>query len=154
MQNESINGHSLNITNKILCDYMAALPEVRLDYPFGPEVEVFKIKSKMFALLSMGKERVGNGDLSNKDVGQINLKCDPTEALMLRDIFPAVIPGYHMNKKHWNTVLLNGTLPERELYRMIDNSYLLVVEGLPAIERKGLKLRNASAPVFLTSTLG
>lgn len=150
MASESINGNNADISNKKLRYYMAALPEVRLDYPFGPEVEVFKIKSKMFALFSMGKERVGNADLSNKDVGQLNLKCDPTEALMLRDIFEAVIPGYHMNKKHWNTVLLNGTLPARELYRMIDNSYLLVVEGLPVMERKGLKIRNAEAPVFLT----
>ncbi len=62
---------------------------------------------------------------------QMNLKCDPHEALILRDIFSAVIPGYHMDKRHWNTVILDGSVPQGELQRFIDNSYLLVVNKLP-----------------------
>ncbi len=60
----------------------------------------------------------------------MNLKCDPAEAEMLRDIFPAVIPGYHMNKRHWNTVELDGSIPDSEIQRMVDNSFALVVGGL------------------------
>lgn len=119
--------------------YINALPEVVLDYPFGPEVEVYKVCDKMFALYTLAKAQLG----------QLNLKCDPNEALFLRDYFPAVTPGYHMNKKHWNTVVLDGSVPERELQRMIDNSYKLVVAGLPKARRTGLQLRNAEAEIFL-----
>ncbi len=70
-------------------DYISSKPEAQLGYPFGPDAAVFKIKNKMFAL-------IGHSD----GYDRINLKCDPDEALALRDIFPAVIPGYHMNKKH------------------------------------------------------
>lgn len=99
------------------------------DYPFGPDALVMKVRGKMFALLS---ERAGEP--------QVNLKCDPHEAAMLRDIFPAVLPGYHMNKKHWNTVLLDGSVPEGEVQRMIDVSWRLVVAGLPKRERDALAL--------------
>ena len=99
-------------------------PEAVEDYPFGPEAAVFKVRNKMFGLLMEGKEEA-----------RINLKCDPDEALALRDIFPAVTPGYHMNKKHWNTVLLDGSVPDGEIERMIDNSYRLVVKGMPANKR-------------------
>ena len=79
-------------------DYLLAKPETRLDYPFGDDVMVFKVKKKMFATLSLGSgNEKGAG---NKMAGHycINLKCDPEEAIMLRDIFSSVIPGYHMNK--------------------------------------------------------
>ena len=71
----------------------------------------------------------------------MNLKCDPDEANALRDVFVAVIPGYHMNKKHWNTVILDGTIPVSEIERMIDRSYGLVVKGLKKAERQALELR-------------
>ena len=84
--------------------YLLSKPEVKLDFPFGEEVKVFKVKNKMFATLSLSK--MGEGDVndlsSEKRDWWMNLKCDPDEAVMLRDIFPAVIPGYHMNKKCQN----------------------------------------------------
>jgi predicted DNA-binding protein (MmcQ/YjbR family) len=104
--------------------YLLSQPEAVEDYPFGTEAAVFKVRNKMFGLLMQA-----NGE------ARINLKCDPDEALALRDIFPAVTPGYHMNKKHWNTVLLDGSVPDGEIERMIDNSYLLVVQGMPAAKR-------------------
>lgn len=99
--------------------YLLDKPEAKEDFPFGPEVAVYKVRDKMFALI--GTE--------NKEV-RINLKCDPVEAEQLRMVFDAVIPGYHMNKKHWNTVIINGSIPDGEVKRMIDNSYQLVVKGL------------------------
>jgi len=108
-------------------DYLLSKPEALEDYPFYPDVLVPKVRGKMFATLS---ERNGTAEM--------NLKCDPDEALALRDIFPAVKPGYHMNKKHWNTVTLNGSVPANEIRRMIDNSYLLVVGNLPRNARIAL----------------
>lgn len=72
----------------------------------------------------------------------MNLKCDPHEAVILRDIFPAVLPGYHMNKRHWNTVILDGSIPTGEIERMIDNSYELVVKGLKKVQRQALEIRH------------
>lgn len=108
---------------------LLAMPAAELDYPFGPDAEVFKVRGKMFALLfrRQGKEC-------------LNLKCDPHEALMLRDIFPAIQPGYHMNKKHWNTVVLDGTVPAGELARLMEASWALVVAGLPRRHRDALRL--------------
>ena len=108
-------------------DYLLGKPEALEDYPFYPDVMVPKVRGKMFATLS---ERNG--------IAEMNLKCDPDEALALRDIFSAVTPGYHMNKKHWNTVVLNGSIPDNEIRRMIDNSYLLVVKNLPKNARVAL----------------
>ncbi|GAB5415670.1 MAG: MmcQ/YjbR family DNA-binding protein [Congregibacter sp.] len=112
-------------------DYLLSQPEAWEDTPFGPDVAVMKVIDKMFATLSL-----------DKGIGQMNLKCDPDEALMLRDIFPAVRPGYHMNKRHWNTVVLDGSVPRGEIERMVENSYALVVAGLPATKRKALQRRN------------
>lgn len=109
--------------------YLLGKPEAVEDYPFGSEVAVYKVKNKMFATLT-----------ESKDGAAMNLKCDPDEALALRDIFDGVLPGYHMNKKHWNTVLLNGTVPTGEIERMIDRSYGLVVKGLKRVERQALEL--------------
>jgi len=108
--------------------YLLSKPFVNLDYPFGADVEVFKVKGKMFATLALGK--MGKDQGSEPGDWWMNLKCDPHEALILRDIFPAVIPGYHMNKQHWNTVILNGTIPPGEIQRMIDNSFNLVVSKM------------------------
>ena len=96
-----------------------------------------KIHDKMFATL--GTER---GE------GRMNLKCDPDEAVMLRDVFDAVLPGYHMNKRHWNTVVLDGSIPPGELERMIDRSYGLVVRSLRKPQREALVLRYGSETIF------
>jgi predicted DNA-binding protein (MmcQ/YjbR family) len=88
--------------------------------PFGPDNIVFKVKGKMFALLAF--EEVPP---------RANLKCDPDLALELRDRYEQVEPGYHMNKKHWNTIVLDGVIPDDEIRKMIDHSYDLVVASLP-----------------------
>lgn len=111
-------------------EYLLAKPEAIEDYPFGPDVMVPKIKGKMFATLS-----------TENGIARINLKCDPDEAQALRDIFIAVIPGYHMNKKHWNTVVLDGSIPQGEIERMIDNSYLLVIRSLTKAQREALSIK-------------
>lgn len=87
--------------------------------PFGPEALVYKVMGKMFALIAEGSDPL-----------RISLKCDPDEALALRDMYTAVTPGYHLNKRHWNTVTADGTIPENEFWGMIDQSYDLVVQGL------------------------
>ncbi|MDA8961738.1 MmcQ/YjbR family DNA-binding protein [Congregibacter sp.] len=111
-------------------NYLLGRPEAWEDYPFGPGVAVLKVQNKMFATLG-----------TEDGVARMNLKCEPNEALMLRDIFEAVMPGYHMNKRHWNTVLLDDSIPKGEIERMIDNSYALVVQGLPSRQRKALQMR-------------
>lgn len=117
--------------------YMLGKPESVEDFPFGPEARVFRIRTRMFALLM-----VRNGE------EQVNLKCDPEEALALRDIFPAVLPGYHMNKAHWNTVLLDGSIPDGEIERMIDRSYALVVRSLRKAERQALEVRHGRDALY------
>ncbi|MCW8125144.1 MmcQ/YjbR family DNA-binding protein [Microbulbifer halophilus] len=110
-------------------DYLLSRPEAAEDFPFGPGVAVFKVKGRMFATLGI-----------ENDLARTNLKCDPGEAQALRDIFTGVLPGYHMNKKHWNTVLLDGSVPDYEVERMVDQSYGLVVRGLRRVEREALEL--------------
>lgn len=96
-------------------EYCLSLPGAVEDYPFGDGVAVFKIAGKMFALTNpAGKP------------SSINLKCDPVLAVSLRQTYPAVTPGYHMNKTHWNTVELDGSVPDQELGRWIRHSYELV----------------------------
>ena len=112
-------------------------PEAVEDYPFGPDAAVFKVKKKMFALLSQK-----NG------VTNMNLKCDPYRAAALRDVYPAVIPGYHMNKLHWNTILLDGSIADDEIKNMIDHSYALVVKGLRSVEKKALILAYGETEIF------
>jgi len=127
---------------KAVRSYLLSRPEACEDYPFGPEVAVYKIKNKMFATLckwnTVVKEQ--QGDSNDQNFYAMNLKCDPDEAIALRDIFTAVLPGYHMNKKHWNTLIINGSIPAGEIERMIDRSYGLVVKGLKKIERDNLLL--------------
>ena len=109
--------------------YLLERPEAVEDFPFGPDVAVFKIKGKMFATLA-----------TQDGVARTNLKCDPDEAQALRDIFTGVLPGYHMNKKHWNTVLLDGSVPDYEIERMMDRSFGLIVKSLRKTERQALEL--------------
>ncbi len=101
---------------------------------FGPDTLVYKVMGKMFALVGWTESPL-----------RVNLKCDPDEALLLRQLYPgAVIPGYHMNKRHWNTVILDGRVPDQEVEAMIDDSYALVVRGLRKADREALKRRNQS----------
>ena len=122
--------------------YLQSKPESELCFPFDPDVLVFKIMGKMFALLSP------SGGKSPNKRPQMNLKCDPMHAQELRDVFEAVIPGYHMNKKHWNTVILDGSIPDSEIERMIDHSYTLVVKGLRKAERHQLQLHYDDKVLF------
>ncbi len=117
--------------------YLLSKPHSEQDFPFGEDVEVFKVKGKMFATLSVGKMGKGDGD---KCDWWMNLKCDPEEAIMLRDIFQSVIPGYHMNKRLWNTVILDGSIPHGEIERMIDNSFKLVVSKMTKKDQKSILL--------------
>jgi len=115
--------------------YLLSKPEASVDYPFGDDIKVFKVKNKMFATLALGK--MGKGDADKQD-WWMNLKCDPDEAVMLRDIFPAVIPGYHMNKRLWNTVILDNSIPQGEIERMMDNSFKLVVSKMTKKDQASL----------------
>lgn len=108
-------------------DYCLELMGTEEDFPFGPDFYVYKVKGKIFAILG-----------TDKGEARLNLKCDPDEALALRDIFPAISPGYHMNKKHWNTLRLNNTVPELEIKRQIDQSRFLVIQSLPKVQRQTL----------------
>jgi len=109
------------------------------DFPFGPDVYVYKVAGKIFAILS--ESLVPTVAAANTKLATVNLKCDPTEAVMLRQIFKAITPGYHMNKQHWNTVLLDGSVPVNEIKRLIENSYALVVKSLPKAKRPALSQR-------------
>lgn len=108
--------------------YLAAKPGATEDLPFGPEAVVFKVQGKMFALVAW-----------DRDPMWITLKCNPLVAEELRELWPAVRPGYYMNKKHWNTVTLDGSIPEKEVLAMIDDSYRLVVAGLTRAQRRELE---------------
>lgn len=108
--------------------YLLAKKEAVEELPFGPQALVYKVVGKMFALVAW--------ELDPLDV---SLKCDPDEALFLRDMYTAVRPGYHMSKKHWNTITLDGSIPEKEFLRMIDDSYALVVKGLTKAQRQALQ---------------
>jgi predicted DNA-binding protein (MmcQ/YjbR family) len=119
--------------------YLLAKPETSLYYPFGDDVKVFRVKNKMFATISLGKNAKSVSLTDEvKSYYWMNLKCDPDEAVMLRDIFPSVIPGYHMNKANWNTVILDGSIPQGEIERMMDNSYLLTVSKMTKKEQASI----------------
>lgn len=107
------------MTHKEIEECLLGLPNVRLDYPFGKDVAVYKIgagaDAKMFALVPEGKEPV-----------RISLKCDPLLAQTLREKYESVQPGYHLNKKHWNTIVMTGQLSWGEVQDLIRHSYDLV----------------------------
>jgi predicted DNA-binding protein (MmcQ/YjbR family) len=113
-----------------LRDHCLAFPGAAETFPFGPETSVFKVEGKMFAL-----SRLAGRPLS------VSLKCEPALAEQLRQIHPAVLPGYHLNKRHWNTVMLDGSIPEQLIKDMVEDSYDLVVSGLPASRRRALGWR-------------
>ncbi|MFD5077872.1 MmcQ/YjbR family DNA-binding protein [Streptomyces sp. NPDC058371] len=95
------------------------------DFPFNPDTSVFKVLGKVFALSHLGGRPL-----------TVNLKCDPEDAVRLREEHPGlVVPGWHMNKRHWNTVTVDGSLPGRLVRELVEDSYDLVVAGLPRAER-------------------
>ena len=114
-------------------EYCLSKPGAREETPFGPDVLVFKVGRKMFALAPVDEVPT-----------TVNLKCDPDLALDLRDRYEQVRPGYHMNKKHWNTVEIEGGIPAVELCRMIDHSYDLVNRSLPKTARANRRRQRAS----------
>jgi predicted DNA-binding protein (MmcQ/YjbR family) len=91
------------------------------DFPFGPEHSVFKVGGKMFALSALDRTPL-----------EVSVKCEPELAEALRRSYPAIRPGYHLNKRHWNTITLDGTLPDRLVRDLVEDSYDLVVSALPA----------------------
>ena len=97
------------------------------EFPFGEDTLVYKVLGKMFALTNID------------DFSSVNLKCDPELAVELRERYEAVQPGYHMNKTHWNTVLIDGSIPDQELRTWIDNSYDLVASKLTKAQKKALE---------------
>jgi predicted DNA-binding protein (MmcQ/YjbR family) len=105
----------------------SAKPASVEDYPFGDQVAVFKVAGRMFALVLLGPPP-----------GIVSLKCDPDLAAELRARYTAITPGYHLNKRHWNTVTLDGSVPDDELQELVDHSYELVVARLTKAERNRL----------------
>jgi len=100
---------------EILREYCIAKKNVTESFPFGDDTLVFKTEGRIFALVNL------EGDLS------INLKCDPARAIELRERYSSVMPGYHMNKKHWNTINIDGSVPGKEVFSWVDHSYDLVL---------------------------
>ena len=95
------------------------------DFPFNPDTSVFKVLGKLFALTNLGARPL-----------TVNLKCDPDDAVRLRGEYPGlIVPGYHMNKRHWNTVTVDGELPDSMVRELVEDSYDLVVAGLPRADR-------------------
>jgi predicted DNA-binding protein (MmcQ/YjbR family) len=126
-----INRRLAVIDTKVLRAYCIGKPGAVEELPFGPETLVFKVGGKMFALMPL--------DTKNEPL-TINLKCDPTLAQILRNTYDAVQPGYHMNKTHWNTVTIDGSIPNHEIYEMVDHSYSAIVKSLKKAER--LRIEN------------
>jgi len=101
-----------------LREYCLSKPGVEETLPFGPDTLVYKIADKMFLLTSLDEERLS-----------FNVKCDPDRAIELRELYPCVQPGYHMNKKHWNTIIVDGSVSSKQLKEWIDHSYDLVAKA-------------------------
>jgi predicted DNA-binding protein (MmcQ/YjbR family) len=101
--------------HKTVEDYLLSMPNAVLDYPFGEDVAVYKVNGKMFALVA-----------EKSDPVRLSLKCDPELSKVLREKYESVMPGYHLNKKHWNTLLLTGQLSWSEVQDLIRHSYQLV----------------------------
>jgi predicted DNA-binding protein (MmcQ/YjbR family) len=110
-----------------LRDYCLSFPGAEETFPFGPRTSVFKVAGKMFALSELAADSL-----------RVSLKCEPELAEALRQAHPAVLPGYHLNKRHWNTVAIDGSLPDDAVREMIEDSYDLVVSKLPPAGRRAL----------------
>ena len=110
-----------------LREYCIKKPGVTEEFPFDETTLVFKVMGKMFALTDL------------EDQFSVNLKCAPEDCIELRESYRSVVPGYHMNKKHWNTVYIDGTIPDDFIYEWIDNSYDLVVKNLTKKQQADLQ---------------
>jgi predicted DNA-binding protein (MmcQ/YjbR family) len=113
-----------------LRDHCLSFSGAEETFPFGPENSVFKVSGKVFAL-----SRLGGSPL------RVSLKCEPALAEQLRTAHAAVLPGYHLNKRHWNTVVIDGSLPDKLIRDMVEDSYDLVVSRLPQARRRALGWR-------------
>src|SRR6202011_5411334 len=118
-----------------LRDLCLSFPGSVETFPFGPETSVFKVAGKMFALSQLAQRPL-----------RVSLKCEPLLAEQLRDAHTAVLPGYHLNKRHWNTVILDGSLPEQMIKEMIEDSYDLIVGRLPESRRRALGWQTDKSP--------
>lgn len=105
-------------------DLVMAMPETTEGFPFGPDVAVFKVGGRMFATLNVDAPPFRS-----------NLKCDPARAVLLREQYASVVPGYYMNKRHWNTIELDGDVPDDTIIDLMKHSYELVVAKLPRDRR-------------------
>lgn len=114
------------MTPQELRTFCLSFNDVVEEFPFGPETSVFKVAGKMFALTSLDAEPLN-----------VNLKCEPDMAVQLREAHPEIAPGWHMNKRHWNTVTVDAQLPDAMVRELVEDSYDLVVAGLP----KAVRLR-------------
>ena len=110
-----------------LRNWCAARAGATEEFPFGEHVSVFKVAGKMFALSALAERPL-----------RVSLKCEPEIAELLRASHAAVAPGYHLNKRHWNTVTIDGSLPDAAIHEMLEDSYDLVVAGLPRTQREAL----------------
>ena len=108
-------------------NYCLRKKSVTEEFPFDENTLVYKVKGKMFTATDVDQFK------------SINVKCDPEKAVQLREAYSSVLPGYHMNKKHWNTILMDGSIPDQLVYQWIDDSYKLVVAQLPKGEQASLK---------------
>jgi predicted DNA-binding protein (MmcQ/YjbR family) len=120
---------------KKLKSHLLACPDATEGAAFGPEHLTYKVMGKLFAVVSW-----------DEDPMRISLKCDPAEVEALRKVFPAVQPAPYFNKKHWNLVILDGTVPDSEFLAMIDESYGLVVKGLTRKQKDALSLAGDKSP--------
>jgi predicted DNA-binding protein (MmcQ/YjbR family) len=116
------------VTPRALRKLCLSFPRAVEEFPFGPETSVFKVAGKMFALSRLERRPL-----------QVSLKCEPDLADQLRLAHDSINPGYHLNKRHWNTVTLDGSLPDRMVRDLIEDSYDLVVAGLPRAKRAALE---------------
>ncbi len=116
------------MTSDALRDHCLTFPGTEETFPFGPLTSVFKVAGKMFALSRLSASPL-----------EISLKCEPGLAEQLRQVHTAVRPGYHLNKRHWNTVTIDGSMPDQLIEDMVEDSYDLVVSALPAARRRALR---------------
>jgi predicted DNA-binding protein (MmcQ/YjbR family) len=113
------------LDSNTVADYCRSLSGATEGYPFSPDALVFKVGGRIFAILVEGS---------------VSLKCDPLLAQALREEFSAVTPGYHLNKRHWNTVQLDGSVPDEVLMEWIQDSYALAIAGLTRAQRASLQM--------------
>jgi predicted DNA-binding protein (MmcQ/YjbR family) len=118
------------MTAKALRRWCLARPGTKEEFPFGEQASVFKVGGKMFALSALESRPL-----------RVSLKCDPELGEGLRATYPAIQPGYHLNKRHWVTITLDGSVSDEMLLELLEDSYDLVVAGLPAAQRAGLRAR-------------